>query len=201
MKLRPAHTDFLGTLLPMSKRASTYEFRTPFGLFCLRATSRGLYSLEVVQNCTRGGGGAKPSGVNQKIPSRTGFLLRKTSFQICSYLAGKKVDFRRFPVDWTGLGRFEKRVLQELRKIPWGKTQSYQFLAVKTGKPKAARYVGQILHLNRLPLIVPCHRIVLKRGGLGGFSRGVRWKKRLLKLETRGADTKAVDLTGADRVL
>lgn len=170
-----------------------FKFPTPWGSFHLRATSKGLYSLDVIRN---------PLVTSRKkVPARVHSLLIRTAAKVRSYLAGQRVDFRGFPVDWTGLGRFEKRVLSQLRKIPWGKTQSYQFLAVKAGKPKAARYVGQILHLNRLPLIVPCHRIVLKRGGLGGFSRGVRWKRRLLKLETRGADTKAVDLTGADRVL
>ena len=170
---------------PMFKaRSYAYTFRTRFGSFCLSATSKGLYSLDIIaKRHTRDG------GKQSQAPSRIYSLLRKTALQLQAYLAGEKVNFGRLPVDWTGLGPFGEGVLRELRKIPSGKTQSYQFLAQKAGKPQAARAVGQILHRNRLPLIVPCHRIVPQGGGLGGFSSGIQWKKRLLKLERGRADT------------
>ena len=167
-------------------KSHSYEFKTPFGSFCLRATLKGLYSLERVLPLRR----IHPSESKSRIPPRIRSLLKRAAREVDAYLTGQGVDFCHFPVDWTGVGAFERRVLQELRKIPRGRTESYQFLAQKAGRPKAARFVGRILHLNRLPFIVPCHRIVPKRGGLGGFSRGVRWKKRLLKIERNGADTK-----------
>lgn len=163
----------------------SFKFQTPFGPFCLTATPRGLYSCDVIAIHAKGG--AKQS----QIPSGIHSLLKQAAREVSSYLRGRKVNFRPYPVDWSGLGSFERRVLQELRRIPWGRTQSYQFLAAKTGKPKAARAVGGVLHRNRLPFIVPCHRIIPKRGGWGGFSRGVEWKKRLLKIERVRADTKS----------
>ena len=164
----------------------SFQFQTPFGSFCLRATSKGLYSLEPAGTARR-----NPSSKSKKgTPPRLHSLLKQCAWKVRSYLAGEKVEFHRYPLDWTGLAAFEQRVLRELRKIPWGRTENYQFLAEKAERPKAARSVGRILHLNRLPFIVPCHRIVPKKGGLGGFSRGVRWKKRLLKIESKRADTK-----------
>ena len=168
----------------------SFKFRTPFGTFCLRATSKGLYSLETGEPPAQ-----REAGVGErKIPRRIHSLLEEAARKLSFYLRGRKVDFGRFPVDWTGLKTFERRVLVKLRKIPWGRVESYQFLAAKAGKPGAARAVGRILHLNRLPFIVPCHRIVPKKGGMGGFSRGVRWKKRLLKIETGRADTRSQSL-------
>lgn len=187
------------------RKIYSYKFRTPFGIFCLKATSKGLYSCDVI--ASRAKGGAKQSRGSRllrphldrrlamtegkKIPPRVQSLLKEGARKVSSYLRGQKVNFPRFPLDWSGLGPFEQRVLRELRKIPSGRTRSYQFLAQKAGKPEAARAVGRILHLNRLPFILPCHRIIPKRGGLGGFSRGIGWKKRLLKIERERADTKS----------
>lgn len=149
-------------------------FRTRFGSFRLDATRRGLYALDRAR-------GSKSAGT--KIPSQVAGLLKKASRQLRAYLQGKKVSLEKFPIDWSGHSIFEKRVLRELAKIPYGETQSYQLLAAKAARPTAQRYVGRILHKNRLPLFLPCHRIVPKEGGLGGFSKGAAWKRRLLKLE------------------
>lgn len=159
--------------------------KTRFGLFQLAATSRGLYSLAFAGTRRfHSASGSKP------LSPRIRSLFKKAASQIRAYLAGKGVSFRNLPVDWNGYGAFEKKVFRELQKIRRGKTESYQFLARKAGRTHAPRWVGRILQFNRLPLIIPCHRIVLKNGGLGGFSQGLRWKKRLLKLETHGVDIK-----------
>jgi len=159
------------------------EFKTPFGLFKILATEKGLYSL-------RFGKGAwiPRKAQKRKVPSRIHFLLQQAARKIRTYLEGRKTDFLSFPIDWANKRPFERRVLDELRKVSWGKTVSYQFLAAKAGRPHAARAVGQIVHLNCLPIILPCHRITPKKGGLGGFSKGIGWKRRLLKLESCGAD-------------
>ena len=78
---------------------------------------------------------------------------------------------------------FHRKVWQRLRKIPWGSALTYSEMAAAVGSPKASRAVGQACAANLLPIIVPCHRI-LAQDGLGGFSGGLDWKRKLLELET-----------------
>ncbi len=72
-------------------------------------------------------------------------------------------------------------------RIPYGKTISYGCLAARIGRPEAARAVGNALAANPVPLIIPCHRIILSGGGLGGFGAGTRLKKQLIALENTSA--------------
>jgi methylated-DNA-[protein]-cysteine S-methyltransferase len=98
------------------------------------------------------------------------------------YLQGREVDFE-IEVDISHLGVFTQKVLNELRKIPFGETRSYGWLAKKIGKAEAARAVGQALKRNPIPIIIPCHRVIRDDGTIGGFSMGVNIKERLLALE------------------
>ena len=67
---------------------------------------------------------------------------------------------------------FTKNVLDEITKIPYGKTKSYKQVAEKIKKPKAARAVGRASGSNRIPIIIPCHRVVGSSGELVGYSGG-----------------------------
>lgn len=78
---------------------------------------------------------------------------------------------------------FQRAVWRALQKIPYGEVRTYQWVAKKIGKPKAVRAVGNACGANTLPIIIPCHRVVASDGSLGGFSGGIRWKKKLLKME------------------
>jgi methylated-DNA-[protein]-cysteine S-methyltransferase len=98
------------------------------------------------------------------------------------YLQGREVDFE-IEVDISHLGTFTQKVLNELRKIPYGETRTYGWLAKKAGKPGAARAVGQALKRNPIPIIIPCHRVIRDNGTIGGFSMGINIKERLLALE------------------
>ena len=98
------------------------------------------------------------------------------------YFAGKPVSFEDLPLDLQG-SPFHLQVWRELRKVPPGKTVSYQELARRLGKPKAARAVGQACGANPIPLIVPCHRVIAANGKLGGFSSGLDRKRWLLEHE------------------
>ena len=102
--------------------------------------------------------------------------------QIAEYLAGERRSFA-LQVDWRGLSDFSRLVLESCRRVPYGETLSYGELAGALGRPRAARAVGQALAHNRLPLIIPCHRILAAGGGLGGFGGGLERKRRLLELE------------------
>lgn len=99
------------------------------------------------------------------------------------YFAGEKVDFSHFPVDLSSLTPFQREVLEEVREIKWGEVRSYEDIGERLGDRRKARAVGQALARNPIPIIIPCHRVIRKDGGLGGFSWGLEWKRLLLKLE------------------
>jgi methylated-DNA-[protein]-cysteine S-methyltransferase len=102
--------------------------------------------------------------------------------QVVEYLSGARREFT-VPIDWRGVSDFSRQVLESCARIPYGQTQTYGELAAAAGRPRAARAVGQALAHNRLPLILPCHRILAAEGGLGGFGLGLEIKRRLLDLE------------------
>lgn len=77
---------------------------------------------------------------------------------------------------------FQKRVFEVVKKIPKGKVLTYKQIAERAGSPKAYRSVGNILNKNRNPKI-PCHRVILSSGLVGGFAKGAKKKVRLLKDE------------------
>lgn len=79
--------------------------------------------------------------------------------------------------------RFQIEVYKAVLKIPLGQVRSYKWVANKIGKPRAYRAVGQALKKNPFPLIIPCHRVIVQKGGLGGYSRGKKKKEALLDLE------------------
>jgi methylated-DNA-[protein]-cysteine S-methyltransferase len=102
--------------------------------------------------------------------------------RIKQYFTGHHVDFPD-RLDISKATPFQRAVWQAARKIPYGETRRYAWIASKTGKPGAARAAGQALGRNPLPIIVPCHRVIYSNGNLGGFTGGMAVKKRLLVLE------------------
>ena len=107
-----------------------------------------------------------------------------------SFAGGEPEVFADLPVVLTHLTPFQRRVVAACRAIPYGKVKSYGEVAALAGSPGAARAVGQVMASNRLPLIVPCHRVVAAGGGLGGFSapHGKNLKRRLLEMEAAAAE-------------
>ena len=98
---------------------------------------------------------------------------------ILEYLDGKKLNL---PVDVQGT-EFQKRVWAAISRIPYGETRSYNKIAEEIGMPKAYRAVANACGANPVPLIVPCHRVIRKNGGLGGYGMGIERKKYLLAME------------------
>lgn len=115
-------------------------------------------------------------------------LLEKACVQLGEYFAGKRKSFD-LPIKMHGT-IFQKQVWQELLRIPYGETLSYQDIAVAVGNPKAVRAVGQANNKNRIIILIPCHRIINKSGALGGFSCGTNIKTFLLNLEKSNIDNK-----------
>jgi len=79
---------------------------------------------------------------------------------------------------------FQRRVWNELEKIPYGVTISYGELAQRVGNPKASRAVGLANGRNPIPIIVPCHRVIGASGKLVGYGGGLDTKRMLLDLES-----------------
>jgi methylated-DNA-[protein]-cysteine S-methyltransferase len=88
-------------------------------------------------------------------------------------------------VDVAGLPAFQRQVLTELARVPYGEVATYGGLAAKIGKPRAARAVGGALNRNPIPIVLPCHRIVGASGKLVGYAGGLERKRALLALEGR----------------
>ena len=101
--------------------------------------------------------------------------------QLTEYFAGTRKDFD-LPLSLAGT-EFQLRVLDELRRIPYGETTSYGDIAARIGKPKAMRAVGAANGRNPIPIIVPCHRVIGRSGDLTGFGGGLDAKQALLQLE------------------
>jgi len=80
---------------------------------------------------------------------------------------------------------FQQKVWNEIDKIPRGEVRTYKDIAIKIGKPKAARAVANACALNPNPIAVPCHRVIRSDGGLGGYSGpgGIKQKRELLENE------------------
>jgi len=87
------------------------------------------------------------------------------------------------PIDVTGTA-FQARVWAALREIPYGETRSYADIAAEIGDPGAIRAVGSACGANRVPLSIPCHRVIRTDGSLGGFGWGLEVKRTLLDIET-----------------
>ncbi|RKY42187.1 MAG: 6-O-methylguanine DNA methyltransferase [Candidatus Makaraimicrobium thalassicum] len=81
------------------------------------------------------------------------------------------------------LTAFQKKVLLAALDIPRGEARSYSWVAERTGSSRACRAVGQALALNPYAPHVPCHRVILSDGSLGGYSGGTAKKRRLLRKE------------------
>ena len=102
------------------------------------------------------------------------------------FAAGEIIDLSKIPLSLSHLTPFQRRVVKACRAIKRGEARSYGEVAAAAGSPGAARAVGQVMRTNRMPLIVPCHRVVAAGGKLGGFSapQGLAMKRRLLDLES-----------------
>jgi len=119
-------------------------------------------------------------GVKDEVESSTLFL-REVKEALAAYLAGDKVDFSPYPLKMD-LSPVAKRVLTQVKKIPYGEVRTYRWVARRIGT-RGYRAVGRILSLNPFPIIIPCHRVVRADGSLGGFSAGIELKRKLLEIE------------------
>jgi len=111
-----------------------------------------------------------------------------------AYLRGRPLAWDG-PLDWRGVTTFRRLVLEAVRRIPFAEVRTYGDVARGIGRPGAVRAVGNALHRNPFPLVVPCHRVLREGGALGGYACGPALKRRLLAVE-RGQTELALDEDG-----
>jgi AraC family transcriptional regulator of adaptative response/methylated-DNA-[protein]-cysteine methyltransferase len=165
-----------------AEAATAAWIRTPLGPMIAAATNRGVCLLEFTDRRMLEAQ-LDTLGRRLKLPLVPGEhpLLGQLERELAEYFAGSRRSFE-VPLHVSG-SPFQERVWQELLKIPYGETRSYQDVARKTGSPDAVRAVGTANGMNRIAIVIPCHRVVNKGGKLGGYGGGLWRKQRLLGLE------------------
>jgi O-6-methylguanine DNA methyltransferase len=161
--------------LAVSAPVSRLCFDSPLGPLAVSALAAGVCDVEFLDDGdTRGTTTDDAAGQS---------LAARTVRELAEYFAGERTEFT-VPLALDGTD-FQRAVWAKLTKVPYGATCSYDDIARALGNPAAVRAVGQANGRNRVAVIVPCHRVINKGGGLGGYGGGL-WRKRfLLDLEQR----------------
>jgi len=154
---------------------------SPLGLLLLAATGEGL--VRVAFSCEDHDAvlAGLASDISPRI-LRTPRRLDEAAHQLDEYFAGKRRAFN-IPVDLRLAHGFRRSVLEHLRRIPYGVTQSYAAVARAAGNPSAVRAAASACSHNPLPLVVPCHRVVRSDGTTGEYLGGPEAKRALLAME------------------
>ena len=162
------------------QRISYCSFPSPLGTVLVAATDKGVCSVKL---------GADGAGLARLLVEE--FSEAEVAEQPMPDVRSAILDFIRgeaslakVPVDIRGTV-FQRRVWDELRRIPRGETRTYSDIAKAVGAPAAVRAVGSACGANPVALVVPCHRAVRADGGLGGYAWGLGRKKKLLELEKK----------------
>ena len=152
----------------------------PMGRLLVAATDKGVCSVKIGDS-----GPALEEGLLAEFPSanhqQDGGHLAIWAAEILSYLDGEKTGLD-LPLDIQATA-FQQQVWRMLRTIPYGETRTYQQVAQALGKDRSSRAVGTACGANPVALVIPCHRVLRKDGGLGGYSWGLERKQSLLDLE------------------
>ncbi|MQP25047.1 methylated-DNA--[protein]-cysteine S-methyltransferase [Flavobacterium sp. LMO8] len=146
----------------------TVIIKTPLGFTEIQGNENGISKIHVLN---------EDDEISTKIPEE----LKEAVLQIQDYFNGKRTEFS-FKINPAGTN-FQKKVWQELLKIPYGKTCSYLELSKKIGDVKAIRAVASANGKNPLWIVVPCHRVIGSDGSLTGYAGGLWRKKWLLEHE------------------
>lgn len=141
---------------------------TPVGILTLLSTQKGLAELRKLNKKS-----------DQKLLQEEG--LNQFNSELNEYFLGTRKQFD-LPLDMEGTD-FQKAVWKAVAKVPYGKVVTYSDLAKQIGHPKAVRAVGTALGKNPVCIVVPCHRVVPKSGGIGNYAYGASMKQWLIDFE------------------
>ena len=155
---------------------------SPIGRLLLGVTGKGICAV-----CIGASDEAVVSGLKEDYYAadlnRDDGPVKEWSEEFSRYFDGKGFS-RDLPIDVQATA-FQWSVWKQIQKIPYGQTATYSQIAERIGKPKAVRAVANACASNHVALIIPCHRVVGKRGDLRGYRWGTRRKQTLLSLESR----------------
>lgn len=157
---------------------NTYELLSPAGRLLLKANEQYLYVLHFIGNAPEQERGEV---IIDHLPDNN--IIRKTVIQLKEYFEGARINFS-IPLCPAGT-EFQVRVWKKLQDIPYGRTITYQQLAVQLGDPKCIRAVGTANGRNPIAIIIPCHRIIGSNGSMVGYGGGLWRKQLLIALENR----------------
>jgi len=150
------------------------------GKVLVAATDKGVCAVSLRES----GEGAEES-LRTQFPKaaieRDDAALKQPLETVLARIAGRKLD-TSLPLDLQGT-EFQREVWNELLSIPPGKTRSYLDVAQAINRPKATRAVAQACGANPVAVVVPCHRVVMSDGSIGGYSGLPGVKKALLAAE------------------
>ena len=155
-------------------------FPTPLGNVLVASTDKGICSVKLADD---------PARLRRLLAEEFSEAeivegeMKELKAKILSFIEGE-TSLVRLPLDIRGTV-FQRRVWDELRRIPRGETRTYREIARAIGAPAAVRAVGSACGANPVALVVPCHRAVRTDGGLGGYAWGLGRKRKLLALEKK----------------
>lgn len=157
---------------------------TPLGPMLALADDKALYLLEFVD---RRGLEKEIERLRKKtklpiVPGKTNPTMQ-IEVELEKYFSGKILEFKT-PLFLIG-SPFQKRVWEELQKIPRGETRSYAEIAKAIGNPSAFRAVALANGANQFAIVIPCHRVINSNGNLGGYGGGLQRKEWLLNHERK----------------
>ncbi|MDP9270503.1 MAG: methylated-DNA--[protein]-cysteine S-methyltransferase [Chloroflexota bacterium] len=154
---------------------------TPLGTLIVAVTPRGLVRIAYPGEGEERVLDELAQGVSPRVlhaPERTDAVRR----ELDAYFTGIRHEFD-LAIDWSLVRGFTLGVLQATAAVPFGSVATYGEVATSAGSPRAARAAGNALHINPIPIVVPCHRIVPAAGGIGKYGGGEERKEFLLGLE------------------
>lgn len=135
---------------------------SPLGILTIRATNFAVYSIDFFET-------------NEILHEND--VILECKVQLHEYFNNQRTKFS-VPIDISG-SKFSKNVLRACQNIPYGTTTTYSAIANEIQNPHAKRAVGQALHRNSLPILIPCHRVIHKQTSNAGYA-GQIWRKQIL---------------------
>jgi methylated-DNA-[protein]-cysteine S-methyltransferase len=155
--------------MPVMKTYKAY-YKSPLGPIEISGMQDSILSVDFIEDMLSG---------DADLP----FCLKTCLKQIEEYFSGKRKEFL-LKLDPQGT-IFQRRVWQQLEKIPYGEVVTYREIASIIGKPKACRAVGSANGKNPIAIIIPCHRVIGSDGSLTGYGGGL-WRKEWLIEHEKG---------------
>ncbi len=162
----------------------TYYVNTEIGKLYLAATEKGLALITQPSTSKKEFEVVLKELFTNALFIKENSVLKKTAVQLEKYFRGNLSEFS-IPLDIQGT-QFQKIVLNKVLKIKYGQTKTYGQIAVAVGSPKAYRAIGSANAKNKMPYIIPCHRVVASNG-LGGYAGGLKLKEKILQIEKKNS--------------